>query len=98
MTPPKGLWEAHRGGLVEGRNNTRHRKHCFDDGFHAGAAHAYEQAARIAETEPEFPNSPPPEVIDHALTYPVDALRSAVKVTKKSIAKNIRARAEKEKE
>ncbi|WP_421579098.1 hypothetical protein [Shinella sp. M31] len=55
-------------------------------------AQAFEEAALVAEAEPEFEEEPGPEVVKAMLAIgPIKNARTACSVTKASIAKAIRA-------
>lgn len=57
-------------------------------------AEAYEDAAKIADTEEELDGEPSQEAIDAMfLNGPVDNARAIVRATKKSIARRIRSKA-----
>ena len=50
-----------------------------------------EACAAVADEEPELPGDPPSEAIAFAVANPAEGMRAAVRATKKSIAKSIRA-------
>jgi len=64
----------------------------FAKALHESAAQAFEEAALIAESEPELPGEPAPECLAAMIEVgPLKNARIAVKTTKECIAERIRA-------
>ena len=60
---------------------------------------ALEEAAKVAEAEPEFEGDPPQHVVDAMISAgPIENARSACRATKKGIAAAIRTLHQKERE